>query len=278
MLTQLVIWLNAIANALGRVLLAPVAWMPGWLSATLIGAVTGIAMLWVFKHTSHQTAIKRTRDSIKANMLALSLFKDNLAVSLRCQGRILGSAGMLLVYSLVPMAVLTVPMILILGQMGVWYQARPLAVGEESVVTVMLNDDASEALDNIQLAESDDCKVVTGPVRVPTEHMVCWNLKASQPGRLHLDFVVDDNTYTKELAVGDDYQPTSIKRPASEVEDVLIHPREAPFAPDSVVQSIEVTYPDRHSFTSGTNYWVVYWFIISMVAAFAAKPVLNVNI
>ncbi|QDU56120.1 hypothetical protein [Aeoliella mucimassa] len=278
MFTQIVVWLNALANALGRVLLAPVGWMPGWLSATLVGAVTGVLMIIVFKHTSNQQAIKRTRNRIKANMLALSLFKENLWVSFRCQGRLLASAGMLLWYSLVPMAVLTVPMILILGQLALWYQVRPLDVGEPSVVTVMLSDAEPEAVDKIELASTDGAKVVTGPVRVPSKQMVCWELEPTTVGMQQLDFVVGDKTYTKELSVGDVFQPTSIKRPALLFGDVVLHPRETPFAADSTVQSIEVTYPDRSSWTSGTNYWMVYWFLISMVAAFAAKPFLNVNL
>ena len=41
---------------------------------------------------------------------------------------------------------------------------------------------------------------------------------------------------------------------------------------------IEVTFPKRSSWTSGTDYWIVYWFAISLVAAFAVKPLLKVNI
>src|SRR5437667_147565 len=37
---QLVVWLNAGANALGRLALAPIAILPGWLSATLAAAAT----------------------------------------------------------------------------------------------------------------------------------------------------------------------------------------------------------------------------------------------
>ena len=40
-LAQIVAWLNVPANALGKWLLAPLAFMPGWLSSTLIAAVLG---------------------------------------------------------------------------------------------------------------------------------------------------------------------------------------------------------------------------------------------
>jgi hypothetical protein len=278
MLTQLLIWLNRIANAFGAILLAPVQWLPGWFSATLIGVVTGVVMLIVFKYTSNQSAIKRTRDQIKANMLALSLFRDNLWVSLRCQSRLLFAAVRLVWHALVPMAVLAIPMILILGQLALWYQARPLDIGEESIMTVQFKPDAAEAVDSITLSPSDAATVVTGPVRVPSKNMVCWNVMPTTNGRHVLNFTVDGRSFEKELVVGGAFQPTSLKRPSRDFGDLLLHPREPPFDADSIVQSIEVTYPKRNAFTSGTNTWVIYWFIVSMIAALAAKPLLNVHI
>ena len=145
MTTQIVIWLNALANALASVLLAPIAMMPGWLSATLIAAITGVLMLLAFKYTSNQSAIKRVRNDIKANLLALSLFKDSIPVSLRSQGRILCAAGRLLGLALIPMLVMLVPMCLLLGQLAAWYQARPLHIDEPVVVTVRLGAMADRA-------------------------------------------------------------------------------------------------------------------------------------
>src|SRR5689334_24491944 len=124
-LVQLVVWLNGMANALGRLLLAPVGVSPGWLSATVIAAVTGVLLLAVFKYTSNQRAIKRVRDDINANLLALKLFKESAAVALQAQGRLLVGAARLFVLALVPMAVMAVPVTLALGQLSLWYQQRP---------------------------------------------------------------------------------------------------------------------------------------------------------
>ena len=41
MLTQIVLWLNSFATSMASIVLAPIAWLPGWLSATLIAVVTG---------------------------------------------------------------------------------------------------------------------------------------------------------------------------------------------------------------------------------------------
>ncbi len=278
MLTQIAVSLNSIANPIGQVLLAPIEWLPGWLSATLIGVVTGVLMLVVFKYTSNQSAIKRTRDQIKANMLALSLFKDDLGVSLRSQGRLLTGALRLILHALIPLAVLMIPMILILGQMSLWYQARPLRIGEESVVTVQLADESTDAVQAITLNTNDAVEVIAGPVRVSSKNMVCWKVMPIRDGQHQLEFKIGGETSLKEFVVGGAFEPTSQKRPAWDWNEVVMHPRETPFAPDSIVQSIEVTYPQRDALTAGTNNWVIYWFVISMVAAFVAKPFLNVNL
>lgn len=282
MLSRIVITLNRAANAVGSLLLTPVGWLPGWLSATLIAISSGVLMLLVFKYTSNQAALKRTRARIKAETLALSLFKDSLRVSLRCQARLLGGAGMLLVHSLIPMAVLTVPMILILGQMALWYQARPLRVGEESIIAVHLAggtaESARDVVDSIELASNDAVRIVNGPVRVPRKNMVCWNVSPAREGRHALTFAIGGETYEKEFVAGEGFQRTSIKRPSRSVGEMLIHPGESPLSVESPVRSIEVTYPKRDAFACGKNNWVVYWFIVSMVAAFAAKPLFRVNI
>ena len=57
-LTLIVVGLNAIGNALGSVLLAPLALLPGWLSATLVAAGSGLLLLLAFKYTSNQRAIR----------------------------------------------------------------------------------------------------------------------------------------------------------------------------------------------------------------------------
>ena len=44
-LTQVVVWLNTAANVIGRLVFAPIAVLPGWLSATLVAIVTGVLMM-----------------------------------------------------------------------------------------------------------------------------------------------------------------------------------------------------------------------------------------
>jgi hypothetical protein len=277
-LTRLVVWLSAGADALGGWLLAPIGLLPGWLSATLVAAVTGVLLLVVFKYTSAQNAIKRVRDDINANLLSLKLFKDSAGVTVRAQGRLLLGAGRLLVLALVPTALMALPVTLVLGQLSLWYQQRPLRVGEETVVTLALNGDAGTPWPEVSLRPTDAVETTVGPVRVKSRREVCWNIKVRESGYHRLSFRVGDRTVDKELAAGDGFMRVSARRPAWVGSEVLEYPGEEPFAPDSPVRSIDVKYPERSSWTSGTNLWVVYWFAVSLVVAFCFRRVLRVNV
>ncbi len=277
-LAQATAWLNAAANALGWFLLAPVGLVPGWLSATVVAAATGVLLLGVFKYTSNQAAIQRVRNDINAHLLALKLFKDSASVSLRAQGRILNGALRLFVLAIVPMLVMAVPVTLLLGQLALWYQARPLQVGEDTVVTLKLNGDAGSTFPAVSLQPTDAVEVTVGPVRVRSQREVCWNLKAREPGSHRLVFQVGDRTRSKELAIGDGLMRVSTQRPPWDWSAILLNPGEEPFRPDDPVRSIEIDYPHRSSWTSGTDSWVIYWFVVSMVAALCFRRALNVAV
>jgi len=281
-LTQVVIWLNRGANAAGRFLLAPIAHMPGWLSITCLSAILGAVCLVAFKYTSSQQAIRRTRDDIAAHLLAVKLFPDSLLVTLRCQARVLWGAFWLLVLAVVPMLVLIVPVSLVLWQMSLWYDARPLRVGEEAVVTVTLSRDADLTGPDVQLEPASAVEVVAGPVRIASKHEVCWNIRAREADCRHLVFQVGTQAgapqrATKELVIGDGFMRTSVERPRWYWTDILWQPAEEPFRPDSPIEAIRIDYPPRDSWISGTKGWLIYCFAVSMGFGFCFRPWLKVD-
>ncbi len=277
-LTQLIVWLNPPANAVGTVTLFPIGWLPGWLSATIVAVVTGVLLLAAFKYTSNQRAIRRARDEINANLLAIKLFKDSAAVAFRSQGRILLGAGRLFLHALLPIAVMALPVMMLLGQLSLWYQQRPLRIGEEAVVTVTLNGDTGTSLPKVTLGPNEAVETLVGPVRVLSKRQVCWNINPLAAGEHRLVFQVGDRSIEKQLTVGDGFQRVSAIRPGRKFADVLMYPAEPAFAADSPVRSIEIDYPARTSWTSGKDSWVIYWFVVSMLAALCFRRVLNVNV
>ena len=277
-LTQLTIWLNAAANAGGKWFFAPIAILPGWLSATLYAAFTGVLMLIVIKYTSNQGAIKRIRDGINADLLSLKLFKDNTRVTFQAQGRLLSGALKLLIFGLTPTLVMIVPFTLFMGQLSLWYQQRPIPVGQEAVVTVLLNDAGDAPFPQVELRPQSAIEATAGPVRVLSKREICWNLKPLERGHHQLLFHAGDESIAKDLAAGDGLMRVSAQKPDWNWLDTLMYPAEEPFGPHSLVRSIEIAYPKSSSWATGADRWVIFWFLVSMLTAFCFRRTLRVNL
>jgi len=277
-LAQIIAWLNVPLNAAGKLLTVFVAAVPGWLSITVISAVMGVILLILWKYTSNQDAIGRVKDNIKANLLAMRLFKDSISVTLKAQGRVFKGAVGLLFHAIRPLLVVIVPICLIMAQMALWYQARPLLPGEEALVVMQLNGDVDSAWPDVRIASMPAADVTIDQTRAFIERQIYWKIKARGIGLDNIVFQVAGRQVEKELAIGKGFMRVSLQRPGWHLSDVLLHPSEKPFEPDSVVQSISIKYPDRLSRTSGTGWWLIYFFIASMVFAFIFKPFLNVKI
>src|SRR5262249_36995661 len=155
-------------------------------------------------------AIKAVRADIKANLLALKLFKDSPAVAFRVQGQVLLGASRLSLLALVPMAIMLVPVSLILGQLALWYEAKPLSVDEETVVTLVLNRDPQPSDTLIVPA---GVEVTLDGISIASKREKCWRIKATANGQHRLLFYADGAPVEKELAVGDGLMRVSIERP-----------------------------------------------------------------
>src|SRR6185312_5022947 len=100
------------------------------------------------------------------------------------------------VLAVVPMLVMMVPVLLVLGQLSLWYQFRPLHVGEEAVVVLKLGGRPDDPLPAVTLAKTSAAEVVTGPVHVPSRREVVWLLRASEKGSHRLSFLVGEHPVT----------------------------------------------------------------------------------
>lgn len=270
---------NVLTNALGRFVVAPVVGLcGGWLSNTIFAGIVGVMALFMFKYTSNQDAIGKVRDNIKAQTLALKLFSDSVSVTLQAQMRLFIGAFSLFFHALRPMLVMIVPVVLILSQMALWYQARPLAVGEESLVTVQLNGDSKSVFYELQMQPNAAFEITTGPVKALANREIFWKVKATRGGDHIIVLRGDGIEVEKKLSVGGGaFRRVSLLRPGQKWSDILLHPLEKPFSSDSPVQSIGIEYPDRNSFLSGTSSWLIYFFVASMVIALIFKPAVKVK-
>jgi len=264
---------NPICTWIGDAVYAVLSPLPVWLGLSLLSAIAGVALLVAFGWLSNQDAIGRAKDDIKANLLALKLYKDEIRVTFVAQWRLLCAIVRLQRYMLLPVLILALPMVPALAQMGVRYQWRPLHVGERCIVSLKLAKAFAKGA-SVEIVNPDGFIVEAG---VPGGGVAAWRIRATEPGRHTISFNVQGETVTKELVVGDAFQRVSALRPPAAWTSQTLHPVESPLSGSKAVESIEVDYPPRQSIVYGADYWVLTFFVISMVAAIVFRPVFNVK-
>ena len=150
--------------------------------------------------------------------------------------------------------------------------------GEEAIVSMTLNSNSNMKWPEVKIESIAGAAVAGGPVRIFSKKEILWNIRAVESGHHQITFKVDDILVKKELTIGDGYMRVSAMRPGWRFADILRNPHESPFKKDSMVRSITIGYPDRISKTSGTDWWIIYFFICSTIFALIFKPVFKVRI
>ncbi len=264
--------LNPIGNVLGDVVYGVVSVLsPAW-GLVIISAITGVVMLFMFKYTSNQQAIVAAKDTIKANLLALKLYKDELRVTFLSQWRLMLGIARLQWHMFKPVVIVLLPMLVGLSQMGIRYQWRALHAGEQAYVHVYMDEPLSH---EVALEAGAGAEVEVGAMAGAGDY--AWRIRATEPGVYTLKFLVDTETIDKELVVGDGLERVSVERAGAHWVTQLFHPVEALLPSRSAVSRIEIKYPDRESWIYGSDYWVLTFFVISMLVALVLAPVFKVK-
>ncbi len=288
-------WLGPVLSPMLATLNPPCTWLadgiyavmsplPIWAGLALLSAVTGFIMLVVFRYASNQEAIGRAKDDIKANLLALKLFKDDLGVTFRAQGRLFWAVIRLQRYVLTPVLLMLLPMLLGLSQMGTRYQWRPLLSGEQTLVKMKFAA-AHQSPSDVFIEPNPGVIVELGPL--PGAEDLVWRIRGAAPGRYLLRFNVDGEIIKKELVIGDEIphanasaQRVSGARVLADWTTQLFHPIERRLSPSvssASVESIIIDYPDLDSWVYGSDWWLAHFFIVSMLTALIFKPLFKVK-
>lgn len=292
-LSPLLSWLNPLCTTAGDLVYRLLEPLPIWLGLSILSAMVGVLMLIAFRYLSNQTAIGQAKDDIKANLLALKLFKDELHVTFTAQWRLLIAVLKLQRYVLTPVLICTLPMLLGLAQMGLRYQWRPLKLDEQTVITITLASVDSSSIDSFQastdLSHTNLASMPEEIILMPNDALaievdaipgggtITWRVRAVLSGRHQLVFRVGEQTITKEWVVSESFARVNPIRSQPGWVNQLLYPAESTLPADSRMASIEIDYPESDSWFHGANWWVITFFILSMAAALILKPLFRVK-
>jgi len=259
-------------------MLKPFNTLPPSIGLCVISAITGIIMLKLYGIISNQKKIRVAKDQIKANLLGIVLYKDDIRTTLKLQGRLLLANIKYLKCSLLPLIILVLICIPILAQLNIRYGYRPFIVGEK--IKLFTKFDNNTILDDISIDVEDGLKILTPALRMEGAREVDWKLEALKPGNHKIKILVSGIYYTKEVIVGSVHSAQKlIPFRSKSIVSRILYPGEQPIPQKSIVNTIEIRYPHFHIGIFGYNLnWLVIFCVISILSGLLFKPLLKVEI
>ena len=251
---------------------------PVW-ALLLLSLLAGLFMLLIFRYTSDHQRVKETKNVIKAHFLELWLFRDDPWIMLSAQGQILRLNGRYLKLVLKPALVLIVPMTLFLMALDGWFASRPLHLGEEAIVAIQVGEEKTDLLERATLAASNGVTVETLPLRVPQTKELNWRIRAQTVGHHKISVNLPDQTVEKQVVVSQEFVRVSASRLSSALWQALFYPNESPLPPRAGLRQIDIYYPARSIQIFGWEiHWLVAFFILSTICAFAFRRIFGVEL
>lgn len=216
-----------------------------WPGLLVVSLLTATLLVTIFRVTSNQEEIRRSRNRFLARALELLLFQHDLRVSLTACGRVLAANLKYLGHFLAPTAVAVLPLLLIFVQLESWFDRRPLKVGESAVIVVELDPRTSADMTSATISVSGVARVDSPAVRIPTRNEVAWRVVASDVGVGWVEVTIDGQSERKSLVTGMNLIRTSMRRDQPGLMSQLLNPSEQPLPSVGSMRRIEVWYPSR---------------------------------
>jgi hypothetical protein len=252
------------------------------ISLTVLGVLTGIAILPVFGRFSDTKRIALAKRKIRAALYEFRLFGDDPRLVFRAQGQLLLWNARYLGLMLKPAAVVILPIMALMMLMDTIYGHRPLRVGDDALVTARVADIVDLNIISPQL-HGAHIAVDTPSVRMPDQHQVVWGVRAITPGRNDLSLTLPgtdatDTSAQKRVEVGSGVHILSARR-VSSVWEWLVDPGEELLPRNSAFRWIEIQYPAAEVELFGFGIpWIVWFILVSWITVFALRKPFGVII
>jgi len=271
---------NAALGRIFEVIFLPFRHLSPWFGMILISLLTGLLMLFIFRHTSNQEGIRKAKNKIKAHLLELRLYKDNMNLSLKAYGHNLIANLKYLSHSLKPMLVMIVPVLLILIQLNLWFGSLSLDVGQAAVLKIKLEEGKNPLQTEIVVEPSAGISIETPALRIEEAREIDWRLRAVAKGVHAVTFRSENQTFSKQVAVGQNrLSKISAVKAGSGFLDQVFNPGERPLPTNLGIHSVEVVYPaPGMNLFGGRVHWLIVFFALSIIFGFGLKGFFKVEI
>lgn len=251
------------------------------LSATWQIMITAVPVtvfaLMVFRFASNQDGISAVKNKIKAYLLELWLYKDDLGILFRAQGQVIRYSVIYLRYALVPLLIMIVPLALVIVQLESLYAFRGLDPGESTIlaVTVAETQNLDELDANLSLPEG--LVQETPALRIHASGQVLWRIRGATPGQHAAVIRAGGLAITKQVVVGE--ADTRLGPVVYRQGDwrMLGYPAESPIAAEAGVLAVELPYTRGRGEFAGLSSASWLLMVATLVLGFALRGFFGVT-
>jgi hypothetical protein len=234
-------------------------------------------MVVLFGYTSDQKALKVAKDQLKAHLLAVRLFRDQLPVVAGSYAKILRGTGRYLRLAFMPLLYVIIPITLLIVQMDRCLGSTAISTNTPFLLTV--RTDGAEAMNSLSVDLPTEITLTAPAVHVAAENEVVWRLAASRDGEYEIRIVAGADRVTKKVRVSSELARVSAVRLRGHFWERLFTSGESELPASSAVESIAINYPERNIEIAGYEInWIVLFFVLSMIAGFLFKELLGIQI
>jgi uncharacterized membrane protein (DUF106 family) len=253
----------------------------------MLSVVVGLLMIVLFGYTSDQKAIGIAKDQLKAHLLAVRLYRDQLQVVMGSYGKILRGTGRYLKLAFKPLLYVIIPIMLLIVQLDRYLGLTPIHTNTPFLVSARVNN--PETLDSVSIDLPPEITASAPPVHVAADNEVVWRLVASQEGAYDVKIAVGGQgvtpgatpTVTKSVRVSSQLARVSPERLRNHFWERMFSSGESALPENSAIESIAVDYPERNIPLGIAGYemnWIWLFFILSMIAGFIFKELLGIEV
>ena len=241
-----------------------------------LSLLVGLLMVLLFGYTSDQKAIGIAKDQLKAHLLAVRLYRDQIPVVVGSYGKILGGTGRYLKLAFKPLLYVIIPITLLIVQADRYLGAMPVPVNTPFLL--MVRASGGDAND-VALEVPPEIAITAPPVHVAAENDIVWRLVGSKEGKYLVKVTASGQSAEKSVCIGSGLPRISTVRMRDHFWERIFTSAEPALPRNGPIESISIDYPEREIEIAGYGMnWIWLFFILSMVAGFIFKELLGIQI
>jgi len=260
-------------------LLLPFAKLPPFLGILFLSVLTSLFVLVVYRWISSPHKVKETKNQIKANILAIRLYRDFWKTIVGSFFKSMYYTGKYFVLNLMPLLLVLPLMFLLFVQMDIRYGLRPFRPGENITVKACLAGGSAGV--NAEIEPSAGFEKTMNPVHIDALGEIDWKLKAGASGATSIAITIDGTTVNKSLVIDPKsggrrsfagLPALSNKKLVASSLEHFIYPAEKLLEPRTALKSVSIQYPGRSISLLGLRaHWLVWYLILTFAIALALK-------